>query len=231
MTSNRHLMVNAVQPNPAREDAYNKWHNNHVSMIFNYQGMKRVNRYHFFKPLGPTGPASPPYMTIYECENKELFEGLFKSPQMGQAKDDYEKNWPGLGEVIWAGNFEPVKTLERNIPGAKKNKLYTEIVGSGPKPSKEKAYLDYYSGHITKMFEYKGIQRISYSKMLPSVFKPEPKCPPYLTVYEFVSKEAMDAFYTDPVFTSGGKEWEETGKPAMDLQWCANYETTKSLER
>ena len=87
MTSNRYLMVNAIQPTPGKEDAYNKWHNNHVSMIFNYQGMKRVNRYHFFKPLGPAGPASPPYMTIYECESKELFEGLFKSPQMGQAKD------------------------------------------------------------------------------------------------------------------------------------------------
>ena len=100
MTSNRYLMVNAIQPNPAREDDYNRWHNNHTAMIFNYQGMKRINRYHFFQPLGPTGQASPPYMTIYECENKDLFEGLFKSPQMGQAKTDYETNWPGLGEVM-----------------------------------------------------------------------------------------------------------------------------------
>jgi hypothetical protein len=63
------------------------------------------------------------------------------------------------------------------------------------------------------------------------MFKPEPKCPVYLTVYEFLSKEAMDAFYTDPVFTSGGDEWEKVGKPTMDLQWCAIYRTIKNLER
>lgn len=229
MTSNRYLMVNAIQPNMAREADYNKWHNNHVSMIFEYEGMKRINRFHFHKALGPAGPASPPYMTIYECESKEKFEGLFKGPQMMKAKNDYDTNWPGLGEVIWAGNFEPVKTLER--PGNKLDKIYAEIVGSGPKPGKEDAYLDYYTKHFTKMFEYKGIQRISYSKALPPMFKPEPKCPPYLTMYEFVSKEAMEAFYSDPVFTSGGDEWEKTGKPVLDLQWCAEYETVKKLER
>jgi|WetSurMetagenome_2_1015567.scaffolds.fasta_scaffold79446_1 hypothetical protein len=231
MTSNRYLMVNAIQPAPGKEDAYNKWHNNHVTMIFDYQGMKRVNRHHFLKPLGPTGPASPPYMTMYECESKELFEGLFKGPQMQKAKVDYETNWPGLGEVIWAGNYEPVKTLERSVKLADKTKIYTEIVGSGPKPGNEKAYLDYYVGHFTKMFEYKGIQRISYGHMLPPMGKAEPKCPPYLTIYEFISQAAMEAFYTDPVFTSGGKEWEEVGQPCMDLQWCANYVTIKTLER
>jgi hypothetical protein len=231
MTSNRYLMVNAVQPATGKEDAYNKWHNNHVEIIFKYQGMKRVSRYHFFKALGPAGPASPPFMTIYECESQALFDGLFKSPQMQQAMVDYQTNWTGLGEVTWAGNFEPVKTLERSIPGAKKNKVYAEIVGSGPKPGKEKAYLDYYTEHFTKMFEYKGIQRVSYSRMLPSAFKAEPKCPPYLTVYEFISQEAMEAFYTDPVFTAGGKEWEKVGMPAMDLQWCAEFERIKSLER
>jgi hypothetical protein len=231
MVSNRYLMVNAVQPTPGKEDAYNKWHNNHVSMIFDYQGMKRVNRFHFVKPLGPTGPAAPPYMTVYECESKELFDGLFKSPLMMKAKEDYDTNWPGLGEVIWAGNFEPVKTLERSVKIADKKKIYTEIVSSGPKPGKEKAYLDYYVNHFTKMFEYKGIQRISYSKALPPMFKPEPKCPVYLTIYEFISQSAVDAFYTDPVFTAGGKEWEEVGKPTMDLKWCANYVTIKTLER
>jgi hypothetical protein len=231
MTSNRYLMVNAIQPASGKEDAYNKWHNNHVSMIFNYQGMKRVNRYHFYQPLGPADPPSPPYMTVYECESKELFDGLFKSPLMLKAKEDYDTNWPGLGEVIWAGNFEPVKTLERTTPAPKNNKLFLEIVGSGPKPGKEKAYLDYYMRHITEMFEYKGIQRVSYSRMLPPMFKAEPACPQYLTIYEFVSKEAMEAFYKDPIFTSAGKEWEKIGKPAMDLKWCAKYETIKSLER
>ena len=63
------------------------------------------------------------------------------------------------------------------------------------------------------------------------MFKPEPKCPVYLTIYEFVSKEAMEAFYADPIFTSGGDEWEKVGKPATDLKWCAEYETIKTLER
>jgi hypothetical protein len=229
MVSNRYLMVNAIQPNEAREADYNKWHNNHVTMIFGYEGMKRINRFKFLKPLGPTAAAGTPYMTIYECESKEKFEGLFKGPQMMKAKDDYDTNWPGLGEVAWAGNFEPIKTLER--PGKKLTKIYAEIVSSGPKPGKEKAYLDYYTKHFTKMFEYKGIQRISFSKALPPMFKPEPKCPVYLTVYEFVSKETMEAFYTDPIFTSGGDEWEKVGKPAMDLKWCAEYETIKTLER
>ena len=138
MTSNRYLMVNAVQPAPGKEDAYNKWHNNHVSMIFNYQGMKRVNRFHFLKPLGPTGPDSPPYMTVYECESKELFDGLFKSPQMGLAKTDYETNWTGLGEVIWAGNFEPVKTLERKTSAKKTAKSIRRLSVQAPNRGKKK---------------------------------------------------------------------------------------------
>jgi hypothetical protein len=150
---------------------------------------------------------------------------------MGMAKTDYETNWTGLGEVVLAGNYEPVKTLERKVKIADKTKVYTEIVGSGPKPGKEKAYLDYYMGHFTKMFEYKGLARVSYNHNLPSPGPGGAKCPPYLTVYEFVSKEAMEAFYTDPVFTSGGDEWEKVGKPAMDLKWCANYVTVKTLER
>lgn len=227
MTSHRYLMVNAVRPNPEREDDYNRWHNNHTAMIFHYPGIKRINRYHLFKPLDPAGP---PYMTVYECESQEMLDGLFKSPQMMQAKGDFETNWAGLGEVIWAGNFEPVQTLERNIPGGQENKLYTEIIAAGPGPGREQAYLDDCTAYLTGIFENKSIRRISHNKMMPSVFGPEPKCPPYLTVIEFISYAAMEGFYANPVFNAAG-ERGKTGLPAMDLQWRAVFECIRSLER
>jgi hypothetical protein len=147
---------------------------------------------------------------------------------MQQAKKQFEEGWDGLGDVLWSGWYEPVKILEREPLNAKKR--YMEIVGSGPKTGQDKAYLDYYVNHFTKMFEYPGIKRVSYSRRFQKLAQNN-ESPEYVTVYDFESKEAMKAFYQHPVFTGAKKEWEEIGQPVMDLQWAACYESVITLVR
>ncbi len=132
-----------------------------------------------------------------------------------------------MGELLWSGWYEPVKILER---GPLPPKRFMEIVGSGPKPGKDKAYLDYYIDHFTKMFEYPGVRKVSYSRCIRKLAQDHPS-PEYVTVYDFESQEAMKAFYQHPVFTGAKQDWEEIGQPAMDLQWAACYESVKTLER
>lgn len=222
------LMVVSTRVSPGKEAEYNKWYDEHVSLLFSFKGMKRVSRNRCTLPLGENGGNSPEYITLYELENKDDIEAFLKSPQMQEAKVQFDEGWPGLGDVLWSGWFEPVKTLERGPLSDKKR--YMEIVGSGPKTGKEAAYLDYYVNHFTQMFEYTGIKKVSYSRCFQKLAQDNPN-PEYVTVYDFESKEAMEAFYQHPVFTGAKKEWEEIGRPAMDLQWAACYESVITLER
>jgi hypothetical protein len=80
------------------------------------------------------------------------------------------------------------------------------------------------------MFEYNGIREISYVHMFMPMAQ-DGKSHDYVTVYDFETKEAMEAFYQSPVFTDAKKDWEETGQSVMDLQWAACYESVISLER
>jgi uncharacterized protein (DUF1330 family) len=228
MSKNGALMVVSTRVNPGNEDAYDKWYDEHVTLLFTFKSMKRVSRNHCTRPLGPTGDSSPEYITIYELEDKADIEAFFQSYQMQEAKKQFDEGWTGLGDVLWSGWYEPVNTLERGPFTVKKR--YMEIVGSGPEPGQDAAYLDYYVDHFTKMFEYSGIKKINYCRCF-QLLAQNNKSPEYVTVYDFESKVAMETFYRSPIFTDAKKDWEEIGQPAMDLQWAACYESVITLER
>ena len=219
------IMVVSTNANPAKEDAYNQWYDEHVKLIFTYPGMQRISRNRCLRPLGDAGENSPRYITIYELNDKEDIENFFRSSQMQEAKTQFDEGWPGLGDVLWSGWYEPVRTLERKPITTKR---YTEIVGSGPKPGKDTDYLDYYTHHFTDMFEYGGIINISYVYCFQPLAQ-ESRYPGYITVYDFENEKALDDFYRDPIFTGAKKEWDEVGQPAMDLQWAACYESVITL--
>ena len=222
------MMVVSTNVNPGKEDAYNKWYDEHVNLIFTYPGIERISRNCCTRPLGDAGDNSPQYITIYELEDKGDIENFFQSSQMQGAKKQFDEGWPGLGDVQWSGWYESVRTLERKPLAGEKR--YMEIVGSGPKPGKETAYLDYYIKHFTDMFAYSGVKKISYVCCFQPLAQ-ESRYPEYVTVYDFDSEKSLEEFYRDPVFTGAKNEWEEIGQPSMDLQWAACYESVITLEK
>jgi hypothetical protein len=228
METKNAMMVVSTKVNPGKQAAYNTWYDEHISLLFGFKGMKRVSRNLCTLPLGDNGGNSPEYITIYELEKKADIEGFFQSSQMQQAKKQFDERWDGLGDVLWSGWYEPVKTLERGPLVA--NKRYMEIVGSGSKTGQDAAYLDYYVDHFTKMFEYNGIKRVNYVRCFQRLAQ-NGKSPEYITFYDFESKEAREAFYQHHIFTGARKAWEEIGQLAMDLQWAACYDSVKVLER
>jgi antibiotic biosynthesis monooxygenase (ABM) superfamily enzyme len=221
------MMVVCTRISPGKEVEYHKWYDDHVSIMFNYPGMERVSRNRCVRPLGDNGDKSPEYITLYELKEKADLNNYFKSPQMEQAKKQYEEKWEGLGDVLWSGFYEPLNVLKRGLLTSKR---FMEIVGSGPKPGQEEAYLKYYVDHFTKMFKYRGIREISYVRMFMPMAQ-DGKKHDYVTVYDFESEAAMNAFYQSPVFTDAKQGWEEIGQPAMDLQWAACYESVITRDR
>lgn len=222
------MMVVCTRINPGKEDAYHKWYDEHANIMFDYPGMERVSRNRCVRPLVDDGDSSPEYITLYELKEKADLDNYFKSPQMEQAKKQFEEEWEGLGEVLWSGFYEPLNVLKRRpLTG---NKRFMEIVGSGPKPGQDAAYLDYYVDHFTKMFKYDGISEISYVRMFMPMAQ-DGKSHDYVTVYDFENEEAMNAFYRSPVFTDAKQDWEEIGQTVMDLQLAACYESIICLER
>lgn len=228
MATEKAMMVVSTKARPEKQQAYNKWYDEHISLLFAFGGMERVSRNLCTLPLGDSGGNSPEYLTIYELKNKADIEVFFNSPQMEQAKKQFEDKWDGLGDVLWSGWYEPVKILERGPLIA--SKRYMEIVGSGPKTGQDTAYLNYYTDHFTRMFAYNGIKNISYSRQLQKLAQNN-KSPEYITIYDFENKEAREAFYQHQIFTEAGKDWKEIGQPVMDLQWAACYDSVKILER
>jgi hypothetical protein len=221
------IVIVSTRINPGKENAYHKWYDEHVKIMFNYPGIERVSRNRRTPPLDGGGENIPEYITLYELKEKTYVEDYLNSPQMQKAKKQFDDEWEGLGDVLWSGFYEPVNILKRGP--LTENTRYTEIVGSGPKPGKLAEYLHYYVGHFAKMFEYNGIREVSYVRL----FKPwaPGEIPPYVTIYDFETKELMDAFYQSPVFVDSMKEWEEIGQLVMDLRWAANYESVINLNR
>jgi hypothetical protein len=50
-----------------------------------------------------------------------------------------------------------------------------EVVGSGPKPGKEKEYNEWYHKHITDLFAFGGLKRVSRSKIYNPLGQPGPQ--------------------------------------------------------
>ena len=222
------VMVVSSRIHPGKEEAYHKWYDEHVNIMFNYPGIERVSRNRCMRSLDDNVNNIPEYITLYELKEKADIDDYFKSPQMEQAKKQFEEEWEGLGDVLWSGFYEPLHVLKRGP--LTQNKRFTEIVGSGPKPGHDAAYLDYYVGHFTRMFKYEGIREISYVRMFMPMAQ-DGKSHDYVAVYDFESEEAMNDFYRSPVFTAAKEEWEQIGQTVMDLHWAACYESVTCLER
>ena len=112
MRDNKFLWVTTSRAKPGKEKEYNTWYDQHVDTFFTFPGLKRVCRNRCYNSF-EFGDACAQYLTIYEFDNKEALEAFSKSEAMKIAKKEYEEAWEEIGETLWTGWWEPLKTLER----------------------------------------------------------------------------------------------------------------------
>lgn len=109
---------------------------------------------------------------------------------------------------------------------------YLEVVGSRPKPGKEKEYLEWYRGHIADMFKFGGLKRVRLSKLYQAVGEKGVESPTYVTVYEFNSKEDIAEFYKKIMLPSAGGQLKDDLLPtSVDVLWAGYYEPVITMEK
>ena len=112
MRKERYLWVSTSKPKPGKEKEYNQWYDQHITTFFKYPGLKRVCRNRCINSF-ESGDKCPQYMVLYEFETRADLEAFGKSEAAKLAKKEYEDGYAEVGEGIWTGWWEPLKTLER----------------------------------------------------------------------------------------------------------------------
>jgi len=111
-----------------------------------------------------------------------------------------------------------------------KKEKYLEVVGSKPKPGKEKEYLAWYHQHLADMCKFKGCKRVQLSKIYQGVGEKGPASPTYITIYEFDSKEAIADFYKNVMMPSAGGQLKDDLLPdSVEVLWAGYYEPVETM--
>jgi hypothetical protein len=113
MEEKRYFELVGSGPKPGKEDEYNAWYDEHVKLLFQFEGLKKVTRTRIFEPWGLNGTNSPQYVTIYEFERKEDFADFCNSPTMKIADRHYDTQGRPVSEIYWAGGYESLTILEK----------------------------------------------------------------------------------------------------------------------
>lgn len=100
-------------PKPGKEEEYNAWYDEHVTLLFEFESLKKATRVRLDEPYGPNGEKSPRYVTIYEFEKREDFQDFCDSPTMDVANKHYDIQGKPVSDIYWAGGYESVITLEK----------------------------------------------------------------------------------------------------------------------
>jgi antibiotic biosynthesis monooxygenase (ABM) superfamily enzyme len=112
MRKDKYLWVTASRTKLEKEEEYNKWYDQHVTTFFKFPGLKRVCRNRCFNSFEFSDKCAQ-YLTLYEFDDKEALEAFGKSGAAAIAKKESEEGWEEVGETLWTGWWEPMKTLER----------------------------------------------------------------------------------------------------------------------
>ena len=110
------------------------------------------------------------------------------------------------------------------------------IVGLQCKPEAEEKFNKWYDEvHIPMMLEFKelrGVTRYELLKPVSWVNYPDVKYPEYLTIYDFDSEEAAEAWEVSPELAKGRKEQSETwAEPGYDRMWRVRYKALKTWKK
>jgi uncharacterized protein (TIGR02118 family) len=82
--------------------------------------------------------------------------------------------------------------------------------------------------HIPMLFKFKGMKKVTRYRIMEDI-KEKAR---YLAVYEFDTKEALEAYAKSPEFKAAIDEMNATWKGDMfEIKWADNYEPIKTWER
>jgi len=82
--------------------------------------------------------------------------------------------------------------------------------------------------HIPLLFKFKGMKEATRYKIMNET----EEYPKYLTIYEFESKEAYQAYRTSPELAASTEEMKETWKEGgFEVKWRVQYEPMKTWKR
>jgi hypothetical protein len=103
------------------------------------------------------------------------------------------------------------------------------IVANEPSAAREAEYNEWYNEkHVPMMFRFKGMKKASRYCLAGE----NKEASRYLAVYEFDSKEDMEAFPKSPEFAEAVKDFDEKWKDGGFVRkWGASYELIKSWEK
>jgi hypothetical protein len=106
---------------------------------------------------------------------------------------------------------------------------YILIVANEPAPDKEDEYNQWYTQqHVPMMFNFPGMQKASRYHLIGE----NRECSKYLAVYEFGSKEDLEAFPGSPEFAAAVADFDDKWKDGGFIRkWGASYELIRSLEK
>ena len=96
------------------------------------------------------------------------------------------------------------------------------IVANEPAAGREAEYNEWYTeNHVPMMFQFRGMKKASRYR-LSGENKESSK---YLAIYEFDSKEDLEAFPKSPEFAAAVKDFDEKWKDGgFERKWVASYE-------
>jgi uncharacterized protein (TIGR02118 family) len=109
------------------------------------------------------------------------------------------------------------------------NNVIIQIVASQSDPEREAEFNRWYTEvHVPMLFGYEGVKQASRYKRIGE----GENSTKYLAIYEFESKEAMEAFPASPEFAAAVEDFENKKKDiGFNAKWAASYELIKSWKR
>lgn len=110
------------------------------------------------------------------------------------------------------------------------NNRFIWVSASKPKPGKEPEYNKWYDRHVTTFFEFPGLKKVRRNKCI-NPFKSGDKIPQYLTIYEFETREDLEAFGKSEAAARAQREYDEGYAEIAEGVWTGWWETVKTLER
>ncbi|MBN2240607.1 MAG: hypothetical protein JW712_12605 [Dehalococcoidales bacterium] len=108
---------------------------------------------------------------------------------------------------------------------------YFHLVGTGPKPGREEEYNAWYDEHVTTLFAFEKLKKVTRARMYEPWGLNGEKSPQYMTIYEFEGKEDFTDFCNSPVMEAANTHYEEQGKPVAEIFWAGAYEAVTILEK
>jgi antibiotic biosynthesis monooxygenase (ABM) superfamily enzyme len=107
----KYILIAASETTPEAEEEYNRWYNDeHLTMLFEYQGLKTASRYR----INEDNPDLARYLAVYEFETEEAMAGFMTSEVMQRAIVDFDAKWANGGFVKrWGASYRRLTQLER----------------------------------------------------------------------------------------------------------------------